>query len=96
MYPSISRGIYRNHCLATKWRERLIVCLSPLNWMPTSLSRSGTDEGDRSSFYVSHSSSGSREQLSPSQTDSRLFRSTHNNWDRYALRESLLSHDDET
>ena len=83
--------LYRSHCIAAKWRERLMVCLSPSNWVHTSLNNSGADEGDRSSFFVSHSSSDNPEATSSQQTDSRFFRNTGNNWMEYAeLRESLL------
>ncbi len=68
-----------------------MVYLSPSNWVHTSLNSSGADEGDRSSFFVSRSSSDNPEATSSQQTDSRFFRNTGNNWDRYAeLRESLL------
>ena len=89
--------LYRSHCIAAKWRERLMVCLSPSNWVHTSLNNSGTDEGDRSSFFVSHSNN--HETMWSLQTDTHLFRSAGYNWDvdtSVLLRESLLSHDDET
>ena len=83
--------LYRSHCIAAKWRERLMVCLSPSNWVHRSLNNRRADEGDRSSFFVSYSSSDNPEATSSQQTDSRFFRNTGNNWDRYAeLRESLL------
>ena len=74
-----------------------MVCLSPSNWVHTSLSKSGVDEGDRSSFFVSHSNN--HETMWSLQTDSHLFRSAGYDWDvdsSVLLRESLLSHDDET
>ena len=74
-----------------------MVCLSPSNWVHTSLSKSGADEEDHSSFFVSHSSN--QEMMWSLQTDSHLFRSARYNWNADSsvlLRESLLSHDDET
>ena len=74
-----------------------MVCLSPSNWVHTSLNNSGTDEGDRSSFFVSHSNN--PETMWSLQTDTHLFRSARYNLDvgsSVLLRESLLSHDDET
>ena len=79
--------LYRSHCIAAKWRERLMVCLSPSNWVHTFLNNSGADEGHRSSFFLSYNP----EATSSQQTDSRFFPNTGNNWDRCAgLRESLL------
>ena len=67
-----------------------MVCLSPSNWVHTPLNSSGADEGDRSSFYISHSSSDNPEASSSQRTDSRFFRNTGNNWEYAELRESFL------
>ena len=66
-----------------------MVCLSLSNWVHTSLSKSGADEADHSSFYVNSSSDSPEASLSH-QTDSRFFRNTGNNWEYAELRESFL------